>query len=57
MFVYWVALASRLKYFLAWTLSESVCNASGLGFNGVDANTGKAKWNLMTNIDIYAFEV
>ena len=55
--MYWVALAARLKYYFAWTLSESICNASGLGFNGMDEKTGQAKWDLTNNIDIFKFEV
>ena len=57
MLIYLVALAARLKYYLAWTLSESVCIASGLGFAGVDEKTKEPKWDLMNNIDIFAFEV
>ena len=55
--VYLIALCARLKYYFAWCISESVCNASGLGFNGIDPKTERPKWNLMTNIDILGFEV
>jgi lysophospholipid acyltransferase 1/2 len=41
---------------LAWVLGDAVNNASGLGFNGYDDN-GEAKWNLVTNINIFALEV
>jgi lysophospholipid acyltransferase 1/2 len=34
---------------LAFILSEAVNNAAGLGFNGYD-QSGKAKWNLLTNV-------
>lgn len=45
-----------MKYYIAWILADCVNNASGLGFNGYDAN-GKAKWDLVTNIDLIGLEV
>lgn len=56
MLIYWVALAARMKYYFAWTLSEAISNASGLGFSGVDEKTKEPVWELMNNIDIVAFE-
>lgn len=56
-YVYLITMAARIKYYFAWTISESVGNASGLGFNGIDKETGKAKWNLLDNVDIFGFEV
>ena len=57
-FVYYYVSASsqRVKYYLAWVLADAVNNASGFGFNGYDAN-GKAKWDLVTNVNIFALEV
>jgi hypothetical protein len=46
----------RFKYYIAWTLGDAVNNASGLGFNGYDEKA-QAKWNLVTNINIWHFEV
>ena len=37
-------------------LADLVNNASGLGFNGYDAN-GNARWDLVTNINIMNLEV
>lgn len=54
--LYWVAFSARLKYYFAWTLSEAVSNASGLGFNGLDEKTKQPRWDLMDNIDIIKFE-
>ncbi|GAV08453.1 hypothetical protein RvY_18138 [Ramazzottius varieornatus] len=45
----------RLKYYLAWLLSDAVANASGLGFNGYD-ELGKARWDLVSNVDIIEVE-
>jgi hypothetical protein len=57
-FYMYVSIGSqRSKYYLAWILAEAANNASGLGFNGYDELTGEAKWNLLTNINIFALEV
>jgi len=48
--------SQRAKYYLAWILAEAASNASGLGFNGYDEANGKAKWDLLTNINILALE-
>jgi hypothetical protein len=47
---------SRFKYYHAWLLADAICNASGLGFNGYDAK-GRARWDLISNVDILKFEV
>jgi lysophospholipid acyltransferase 1/2 len=47
---------ARMKYYHAWLLADAICNASGLGFNGYTAS-GKAKWDLISNVDILKFEV
>ena len=35
---------------------DAICNAGGFGFNGYDKN-GKAKWDLITNVNILGIEV
>lgn len=47
---------ARFKYYFAWRLGETVCNASGLGFNGLDEG-GSADWELVSNISIWRVEV
>ncbi|XP_024080759.1 lysophospholipid acyltransferase 1 isoform X1 [Cimex lectularius] len=47
----------RFKYYHAWILADAICNLSGLGFNGYDPITKKAKWDLTSNVDIYNFEL
>ena len=54
---FYISIGSqRVRYYFAWVLGDAVNNASGLGFNGYDDN-GEAKWNLVTNINIFALEV
>jgi len=48
-------LLMRFKYYTAWTLADASCNLSGLGFNGYTSQ-GKAKWDLVSNVDILGFE-
>jgi len=45
----------RVKFYLAWVLSDAVNNASGLGFNGYDDYQNE-KWDLVSNINIYNLE-
>ncbi|XP_077431866.1 lysophospholipid acyltransferase 1 isoform X2 [Vanacampus margaritifer] len=47
--------AARPKFYFAWKLGESINNAAGFGFSGIDAN-GKASWNLLSNVDIVGVE-
>lgn len=46
----------RCKYYHAWLLADAICNNSGLGFNGYNAD-GSPRWDLISNIDIFNFEV
>lgn len=46
----------RIYYYLAWTIGDTVNNASGFGFNGYD-ESGKAKWDLLINLKILDLEV
>lgn len=46
----------RFKYYHAWLMGDAICNNSMLGFNGFDQD-GKACWDLISNINIFAFEV
>ncbi len=55
-FMWFTAINSRMSFYIGWTLADTVCNASGLGFNGYDEH-GKPKWDLLTNIHILDFEV
>ncbi|XP_059047018.1 lysophospholipid acyltransferase 6 [Achroia grisella] len=55
-YAYLSTLVVRCKYYHAWLLSEAICNNSGMGFNGYD-NDGKPKWDKMSNIDVFGFEL
>lgn len=46
----------RFKYYHAWMLGDAICNNSMLGFNGYDED-GRARWNLISNINVFGFEV
>jgi len=51
--------AARFKYFFAWKLGETICNASGLGFGGFTKTKDgqeKADWDLVSNLDIWKLE-
>ncbi|KAI5457915.1 MBOAT, membrane-bound O-acyltransferase family-domain-containing protein [Mariannaea sp. PMI_226] len=51
-----VSLTARFKFYAVWSLTEGSCILAGLGFNGVDAVTGKISWNRLRNIDPWAVE-
>ena len=56
LFIVVATTVARMKYYHAWMLSDAICNASGLGFNGYDPK-GQPKWDLISNVDIINFEV
>ncbi|XP_020706571.2 lysophospholipid acyltransferase 6 isoform X2 [Athalia rosae] len=45
----------RFKYYHAWLFADAICNNSGLGFNGYNAD-GSARWDLISNVDVLKFE-
>lgn len=55
-YVYMLAFTARLKYYGVWSLTEGACILSGLGYNGIDPQTGKAKWNRLENVNPYNLE-
>ncbi|KAF2272275.1 MBOAT family protein-like protein [Westerdykella ornata] len=48
--LYMLGFTTRMKYYGVWTLTEGACILSGIGYNGIDAVTGRAKWDRLTNI-------
>ncbi|KAL1649389.1 Lysophospholipid acyltransferase [Didymella pomorum] len=54
--LYMLGLTTRMKYYGVWSLSEGACILSGIGYNGIDAKTGRAKWDRLTNIKPIAIE-
>ena len=55
-YVYVLAFTARLKYYGVWSLTEGACILSGMGYNGIDPKTGKAKWNRLENVNPYDLE-
>lgn len=55
-YVYIFAFTARLKYYGVWSLTEGACILSGMGYNGIDTKTGKAKWNRLENVNPYDLE-
>ncbi|XP_064481115.1 lysophospholipid acyltransferase 6-like [Ornithodoros turicata] len=55
LYLVWATFLHRLRYYHAWCLGEAICNAAGFGFNGYTSD-GQARWNLLSNVDIYTIE-
>ncbi|KAF2680133.1 MBOAT family protein-like protein [Lentithecium fluviatile CBS 122367] len=55
-FLYMLGVTTRMKYYGVWTLTEGACILSGIGFNGIDSQTGKAKWDRLTNVKPWEIE-
>ncbi|KAH9526004.1 Lysophospholipid acyltransferase 1 [Dermatophagoides farinae] len=55
--IYLVTTGARIKYYFAWKMAESVCNASGLGFTTLTGTDNQPIYDLATNIRIYDFEM
>ncbi|KIV89225.1 hypothetical protein PV10_08811 [Exophiala mesophila] len=51
-----LGFTSRLKYYAVWTMTEGACILSGLGYNGTDPITGKARWDRLENVDAWGIE-
>ncbi|DAA79374.1 TPA_exp: Uncharacterized protein A8136_0147 [Trichophyton benhamiae CBS 112371] len=54
--LYVFGFAARLKYYGVWSLTEGACILSGMGYNGVDRNTGQVYWNKLENVNPYGLE-
>ncbi|XP_063611150.1 lysophospholipid acyltransferase 6-like [Penaeus indicus] len=50
-----VTSLTRHVYYTGWMLGDSICNMSGMGFNGYNAD-GQPQWNLVSNVDILGVE-
>jgi lysophospholipid acyltransferase 1/2 len=53
---YVLLFKTRCFYYFVFLISESICNASGLGFRGYDER-GDAQWDLVQNVDIWEVEL
>ncbi|KAE9970376.1 putative beta-glucosidase E [Venturia inaequalis] len=48
--LYMLGVSTRTKYYGVWFLSEGSCILSGIGYNGIDEATGRAKWDRLSNV-------
>lgn len=55
-YLYALGFTSRLKYYGVWTLTEGGCIMSGLGYNGIDLNTKKPRWDRLNNVSPWSIE-
>lgn len=55
-FVYLLGFTARLKYYGVWSLTEGACILTGLGYNGVDAKTGRVSWDRLQNVNPWGLE-
>lgn len=55
-YMYALGFTSRLKYYGVWTITEGGCILSGLGYNGIDPQTKRAKWNRLNNVSPWGVE-
>jgi lysophospholipid acyltransferase len=49
--LYLLGVVSRFKYYGVWSLTEGACIMAGIGYNGIDEQTGKAKWDHLENVN------
>jgi lysophospholipid acyltransferase len=54
--LYMLGLTTRMKYYGVWSLSEGACVLCGIGYNGLDPATHRAKWDRLTNIKPWEIE-
>ncbi|XP_039604804.1 lysophospholipid acyltransferase 2-like [Polypterus senegalus] len=55
-YLYIAMLATRPKYYFAWTLADAINNAAGFGFNGCKKD-GTPRWDLVSNLRIADIEL
>lgn len=46
----------RMKYYGVWYLTEGACILSGIGYNGMDPKTGRARWDRVQNVRPFGIE-
>ncbi|KIM95007.1 hypothetical protein OIDMADRAFT_134806 [Oidiodendron maius Zn] len=52
-----LGFTTRTKYYGVWALTEGACILSGLGFKGVDPETGKVSWDRLMNVNPWGVEM
>lgn len=48
--LYMLSFVTRMKYYGVWSMTEGACILAGIGYKGLDPQTGKPKWDRLTNI-------
>ena len=51
-----LGFTTRLKYYGVWSLTEGACILSGMGYSGIDAKTGKVRWDRLNNVYPWGIE-
>ena len=51
-----LGVTNRLKYYGVWALTEGACILSGLGYKGVDPQTGRVRWDRLQNVSPWGVE-
>ncbi|KAK4312918.1 hypothetical protein Pmani_015689 [Petrolisthes manimaculis] len=54
-FILAVTSCTRHVYYTGWLLGDSICNMSGMGFNGYNKD-GTPRWDLVSNVDVASVE-
>jgi lysophospholipid acyltransferase len=54
--LYLFGFTTRLKYYGVWTLTEGACILSGLGYSGINPQTGRYNWSRLQNVAPYPLE-
>jgi lysophospholipid acyltransferase len=51
-----LGFVTRFKYYGVWNLTEGACILSGMGFKGIDPQTGKVRWDRLQNVYPWGIE-
>jgi lysophospholipid acyltransferase len=57
--IFWLYLfgfTTRTKYYGVWNLTEGSCILAGIGYAGIDPQTGRANWDRLVNIKPFGVE-
>ena len=54
-FIHISSTVARMKFYVAWKLSEGACNLCGVGYSGIE--NGQQVWNRGQNINILGMEL
>ena len=55
--LYMLGVTQRTKYYGVWALSEGACILAGIGYRGIDPQTGTAAWDRLTNVQPWKIEL